>query len=179
MADPILITESSKNQIPLSHGLVARVDPEWFSPLSQYRWFAKGAGSSYSYAARTVKVGGKDHTIYMHRLITGAPAGICVDHANGDTLDNRTPNLRLCTKQQNVQNMKRPRTNTTGYKGVTFYESTGKWVARIRQPDGHLYLGSFSSPERAALAYNEAATRFHGEFARLNLLPAIPALPAV
>lgn len=100
--------------------------------------------------------------VYMHRLLTEAPDGIDVDHANGNGLDNRRGNLRLATRSQNQGNMRTRRGKR--FKGVTFYKRTGKWMARIQ----HRHLGYFETEEEAAAAYNEAAAETWGEFARLN-----------
>lgn len=112
--------------------------------------------------------------IYMHRLIIGAPIGTAVDHKNGDGLDNRRCNLRLCTPSQNSANAARRRP-VSGYRGV--YPRDSWWVVRI----GHDFqvVGKFASKVEAALFYDDLARTRWGEFARLNFphegeLPAFP-----
>lgn len=90
------------------------------------------------------------------------------DHINGNKLDNRRCNLRICTPHQN--NLNRP--NVTGkYKGVYWCKRLKKWMAQIMIGERNKYVGSFPNEEEAAFAYNEAAKKYHGEFARLNVLP--------
>lgn len=87
------------------------------------------------------------------------------DHVNGDRLDNRRENLRLASKLQNCQNRRKNVDNQSGYKGVGFEKSTGKWRARIRVNRIAKRLGSFDTPEQAYEAYCAAAREYHGEFA--------------
>lgn len=110
--------------------------------------------------------------VYMHRLIVGRDAdGKVVDHRSGDKLDNRRENLRACSLAENARST-RKREGAHPYKGVYFRPHMGKWRAQIRADRKIHRLGHFSSPEDAARAYNEAAARLHGEFARLNVIPA-------
>ena len=99
----------------------------------------------------------------MHRLITGASYGIEVDHINGDRLDNRRSNLRLCTKAENTRNKVQQKHNRFGLKGVSF--KCGKFYAQIQAHGKKYCLGYHSTPEEAHQAYCEAAFRLHGEFA--------------
>jgi hypothetical protein len=93
-----------------------------------------------------------------------------VDHRNGDGLDNQRANLRICTHSQNMYNAKKRSTNTTGFKGV--YRSRTKHIVRFRaQIQIHrkqIYLGSYSSLEDAARAYDNKAREIYGEFANTN-----------
>ena len=105
----------------------------------------------------------------MHRVITGAPDGKEVDHINGDGLDNRRCNLRICDGAQNRKNKGPAKSKLSRYLGVYYYHMPGVWRAAC---NGR-YLGTFTSEVAAALAYNEAALVQHGEFARLNQVPAM------
>ena len=107
---------------------------------------------------------GIDGIVYQaHRIIwlwmIGEWPELHLDHINGDRSDNRLCNLREATYSQNAQNRKLANNNTSGYKGVSF--KSNKWVAGIN-------LGAFNTKEEAALAYNEAATKLFGEYAKLN-----------
>lgn len=105
---------------------------------------------------------------YLHRLLLNAKKGQVVDHINGDTLDNRLCNLRICTNQENIRNSKIPKNNTTGYKGICYVPRNSKkpWSARVFNK----HLGYFKTKEAAALAYNIAAKKVYGKFARLNVV---------
>jgi hypothetical protein len=110
-----------------------------------------------------------ESTVYMHRLIMGNPEGKCIDHINGNKADNRRCNLRLCDKAQNLRNMpKRIGKYTSLYKGVHFDKNRSKWKAEITFEYKNIHLGRFNSQIEAAKAYNSAALRLFGEFAKLN-----------
>jgi hypothetical protein len=107
----------------------------------------------------------------MGRAILNAPAGMIVDHRDGDGLNNQRENLRLCTHSQNMQNRRLQRNNRSGYKGVYWIKAQGVWAARITVNRVPINLGRFDTAEQAARAYDEAALKYHGEFARLNAYP--------
>lgn len=102
----------------------------------------------------------------ISRLVMGIddPA-VLVDHINGDPLDNRRCNLRLCNYSQNAANKRRLTTNTSGFKGVTLHRRTGKWQAQLVKDGRSHYLGLYDDAESAGRAYAEAAQRLHGRFA--------------
>ena len=161
----------SCRQVPLSKGQFALVDAAWYETVIQVPWSAKWSASGY-YAAHNMRHNGKDVTIYMHRFIVNAIRGVRVDHRNGATLDNRRHNLRDANAKGNKHNQRGQAGSRSIYKGVSRYGDSCMWVARIGVGDARrVYLGSFTTEELAAAAYNEAALRYHGEFARLNTLP--------
>jgi hypothetical protein len=126
-------------------------------------WLAhKEAGGIYVYCrAQQLRV------VRLHRFIIEAPDGSLVDHANGNSLDNRRCNLRLATAQQNCWNSK-PR-GASGLKGVWLHRHSGLWTGTIRSPSGHRQsIGYFRDPLDAAEARDKLAADFHGEFAWLN-----------
>lgn len=149
--------------IKLTQGKFAIVDDSDHVGLSKYKWYAAKRG--YGFYAQRMK---NRQIIQMHRLLTGALKGQDVDHINGDTLDNRRENLRIVTRSQNEWNRDKQRNNSTGYKGVIL--SRGRYIARIRVHSKLINLGSFSDKKEAALAYNGGATKYHGEFAKLNVV---------
>lgn len=157
-------------EIPLTRGLVALVDIEDYDLLVQYKWLGTPHGST-AYAKRTayVTVDGrkKPYDEHMHRVVMKLPNGngLFVDHINGDGLDNRKSNLRVCTHSQNVMNQKRRNDNTSGYKGVSW--NSGAWVATISINRKQTCIGRFPTPAEAYEAYCKAAKEHHGEFARM------------
>jgi len=104
--------------------------------------------------------------VRMHRLILDCREGEFGDHINGDKLDNRRSNLRKATASQNAMNWSRK--NKSGFRGVYWFEKDQKYMAKIKTPQGHHYLGMYSDILEAAEAYNNAAKIYHKEFAVLN-----------
>ena len=133
------------------------------------KWYAHDNGSpgSKDYAMN----GSRDKSI--HRVVMHAPKGMCVDHINGDTLDNRKQNLRICTKAQNSQNKKLRCDSASGFKGVT-KSSKNSWLAYIGDPSTmhpnkrHIRLGTYPTAEEAAITYDKKAIELYGEFAYTN-----------
>ncbi len=148
-------------EIPLTKGFVALVDDEDFERLSVHRWHMVTA-----YAGRKVRNGDRVGATMMHRELMSPPPGMVVDHINGDTLDNRKNNLRVCTPSQNKTN--RICIGKSGFKGVESRRNGSVWVVRMNRESKQLYFGRFRSAEEAARAYDEHARKIHGEFARLN-----------
>lgn len=107
----------------------------------------------------------------MHRQILRVEdSTVFVDHKNANGLDNQRNNIRTCTSSQNMSNRCAPKHNTSGYKGVVKYANRSKFKAKIRVNGKDVYLGYFHSPKDAARAYNEAAVKYYGEFALLNII---------
>jgi len=143
--------------------LVDDNDYEW---LSQWKWRHFDNGGTTGYAIRT-RADGKG-CIFMHREILNLEKGEITDHVNGDGLDNRHCNLRKCTMTQNNQNSRKQRNNTSGYMGVSLEKIPNKWRARICYEGVKKHIGLFNNVEDAARAYDEAAKKYHEEFAALN-----------
>jgi hypothetical protein len=107
--------------------------------------------------------------LYMHQIILEVPEGMIIDHINHDGMDDRSVNLRPATRAQNSRNRKKfPRKCSSKYKGVYLHKSSLKWQARIMFEKKRRYLGYFNNEIDAAKAYDEAAKKYHGEFACLN-----------
>ena len=107
--------------------------------------------------------------VLMHRLIVGAKKGQHVDHINGNTLDNRRENLRLCTHAENMRNRDGSRFSASGVKGV--HKDGDRWRATLEVNGQRLFLGHYDDIELAAAAYRAAATYHHGRFARFATAP--------
>lgn len=99
----------------------------------------------------------------LHRVILNPGSGFVVDHINGDGFDNTRENLRVCTHAENIRNSK---VKCGRYKGVRKYGN--RWYARIKVNYKEIHIGSFANKEDAAIAYDNAAKKYHGEFARTN-----------
>lgn len=109
--------------------------------------------------------------VLLHRLLTNAPAGKVVDHIDGDPTNNTRANLRVCSHAENMRNRAMNFRSAVGRKGVYRAAEAGKatkFRARIQVGNRRINLGRFESAEAAAAAYNEAAKRYHGEFARAS-----------
>ena len=161
-------------EIELTRGKVTIVDDEDYSFLMQWNWYARSGDSPEYYATRSLHVSLENgkytrKAVIMHRVLTGAPNGYVVDHINGDTLDNRKSNLRVCRHANNIRNMRKSdRPLTSPYTGVSYHKKSGKWQASIKTQYKQKWLGNFIDPVKAAKAYNVAAIKQHGQFARLN-----------
>ncbi len=162
-------------KVPLTRGKFAIVDDADAELVSKYRWFCLNVG----YAARQVRIDGKEVTQMMHRLLLGAADDQLVDHINHDTLDNRRANLRLCTRTDNQRNQKRNSKNTTGHKGVSYDKRRNKFTASIHISGKQIHLGRFASVEDAAKAYEDAAARHFGEFSYSHSVAAAPSVSVV
>lgn len=114
----------------------------------------------------TVFVDGKSYLAHILAVfyVTGSWPEADIDHENRDGTDNRWKNLRIATRAQNKMNSKCRADNKCGFKGVSFKQ--GKWRPRIQVGDRRFYLGGFQTPEEAHAAYEAAAKKYFGEFAR-------------
>ena len=155
--------------IKLTKGQVALVDDGSFNLLSQYRWHA-GKNPNGKFYARRKSNGENEH---MHRMILNAPNGLDVDHVNGDSLDNRRANLRLCTRSENNMNRGVQCNNSSGYKGVTWNKRKNKFCAQIRKEKRHYHCGYFDKPKDAAISYDMVALMLYGDFAITNILKVV------
>lgn len=141
----------------IAGGKAAKVSPEDYAELSTYRWSMNTGG----YAQRTIGL----TKICLHQHLMRAPAGMEIDHIDGDKLNNTRGNLRICTKSQNQRNAK-SKSRKSKFKGIST-NGTG-WSARIHWNYNSVHLGTFSTEEAAARAYDRAAHAEDPEFARLN-----------
>ena len=157
-------------KVVLTQGKFALIDREDYPKIAPYKWCyhaIQGYAIATVYYVNPRRDRGQT-TFGMHRIITNAPVGIEVDHINGDKLDNRKQNLRLCLKRSNQANTGPRRHNKSGYKGVCLDKESGKFKAQININGRRKSLGRYNTPEEAALIYNEAAIAEYGEFAWVN-----------
>lgn len=157
-------------EIKLSAGKVTIVDDEDYALLSKYKWTYNPSGTGYAYTTKRQN-GNKIQHILMHRFLMKPEKGKIVDHKNGNGLDNRRENLRVCSQTENHRNQ-RPQVKEgkySKYKGVSWDKHRRKWITYITLPYRKFKcLGRYENEVDAAKAYNKAAINFFGEFARLN-----------
>lgn len=153
-------------EIKLTRGFVTQVDDEDYEWLNNRKWHAhtvKKNSSSYTKAQR--RESGK--VVIMSRYILSVhDPKVIVDHIDRNPLNNQKSNLRICSYRQN--NMNGRGWNKLGIKGVSFDARFNRYRAQITVDRKKIHLGSFSSKEDAAVAYNKAAIKYFGVFANLN-----------
>lgn len=157
--------------IQLTQGQVALVDDGDYEYLNQFKWCAHKNRSGNFYALRYSSViNGRGHRIHMSRQLLRLECGDKRqgDHINHNTLDNRQTNIRICTRQQNQMNRKPWQNSSSHFKGVSWCKRRKKWEVRMQLREKHIFLGYFEGEIDAALAYDLAAKKYHGEFAHLN-----------
>jgi len=154
-------------RIKLTQGKWAIVDNEDYEKLNKWKWCYYGG-----YAIRTIRTGVSKRTkCRMHWEVIGKPKdGFEVDHINGNGLDNKRSNLRICTHRENTMNAKRHKDGKSGFKGVSWQKRVKKWQAQINIGGIRTSLGYFITVKEAAQIYNEAAKKYFKDFARLNKL---------
>lgn len=156
-----IIIKLTKNQITV-------IDDEDYELVSKHKWRTLLRPDGKFVAIKSPST--ECSYLYLHRLIMKAPKGLVVDHINGDTLNNKKENLRICSQMQNNQNRQRI-ISKSKIKGV--YKSNNpnlkaNWVAQIVVNKHKICLGYFKTLEEASEAYDEAAEKYFGEFAYTN-----------
>jgi hypothetical protein len=157
---------------PITQGHWMLVDIDDYSFVSKRKWQIKYGCGIMKYARASFVMDGKRRNKCVHQILINAPKGMVIDHKNGNGLDNRRQNLRVCTYSQNGCNKKRTNRykETSKFKGVTWYGTNKyrKWLASITINKKTIYLGFFHTDTEAAMAFDKAALIYHGEFAYLN-----------
>lgn len=166
-ARPLRI-EGSIAIITLTQGYEAHIDAADAHLVEAFNWCVLiHPRRNAIYAARATRIP-KKQMFLLHRVLTEAPENLQVDHMDGNGLNNRRSNLRLCSRLQN-QISKGPRSdNRSGLKGVSWCSKAKKWQSEIMLHGKRKWLGYFAAPEDAHAAYADAAHELHGEFARLK-----------
>ena len=153
-------------EIELRPGFTVIIDDADYERVSKFRWNLHKTPKNY-YAYRNERNGSWRRRQLIHHFLLGTETSdTLIDHVNGNGLDNRRENLRICSKKENCRNTPKRCNNTSGYKGVG--KCGKKWRAMIGVDGKRTHLGVFENIIDAVKAYNDAAIKYHGEFARLN-----------
>ena len=160
------VPEPGSKWIPLSRGKFSIVDECTYNKLMENMWYVTEKG----YAVRNVRIGGERKTRYMQEEIIDVPDGMERDHINRNKLDNRRQNLRPCFRSQNMANKAKYFGNktTSKFKGVSFNKRDRLFYAVGATSSGKPYIGCFRKEEDAAIAYDNWARKYYGEFALTN-----------
>ena len=153
-------------KIQLTQNKYALVDYEDYEKINKYNWQVSKNKRSY-YATRKNK---NKSRIIMHRILINCPENLQVDHINGNGLDNRKENLRICTTSQNAKNKRLNKNNTSGFKGVIWCKHHKKWLARICVDRKLKFLGYFIKINDAKEAYIKASKQYHKEFSNCGII---------
>lgn len=146
-------------------GYSAIVDDDDYEKLVTCKWCVHRnplSGLCYAYTVKKCKL------VYMHRIIMQTPSGMHTDHINGNGLDNRKVNLRVCTNAQNQANYRTVR-GQSQYRGV-YRVRGGAWRAQTRHMGKKIYIGTFKTELEAAVAYEKKIKELKGEFAKTILI---------
>jgi hypothetical protein len=154
--------DESVRYVPLTKGKFAIVDAADYERVSRYKWCVSGSGNRL-YAVRS----DRGRHVSMHRLLTNAPRGMVVDHIDGNGLNNRRSNLRVCTQRQNLYNS-RPKGKSSRFKGVCWDKNRRQWIVLISNGERSIHVGRFDDEVEAARAYDRKAFELFGEYAWLN-----------
>lgn len=160
--------------IKLNHGKFTEIDDEDWEKVKDFKWYAQKEKSGFNkFYATTGILKEKNErkyysTMQMQRFLLNPQKGMICDHIDGNPLNNKRNNLRICTIAQNAHNIKWNKRNKSGYKGVLWDKNRKKWMCQIVVKKIPLKMGRFKNIGEAALAYNTAAKQYYGEFASLN-----------
>lgn len=155
--------------IELTQGLRAIVDDEDFEELNKYRWCAAKDGTRFYVIRSKMLSGSRKKTVRMHRIVLNLlDKNICVDHIDGNGLNNQKSNLRICNHAQNGANCRIRIKNKSGYIGVYWNKQLNKWHSQIFVDRKKIHLGFYNCLIKAIKKRDEAAIKHCGEFAKLN-----------
>ncbi|MGU7923375.1 HNH endonuclease [Streptococcus suis] len=140
-----------------SRGYIFEFSLEDWELVTKWSWSVDPRG----YLAATVNNCHKT----LHNYLMNPSKGFVVDHVNGNKLDNRRTNLRICTPHQNSFNSCVSKNNKLGVKGVSLTPH-GRYRARIMVNRKEIRLGHFEKIEDAITARKKAEKKYFGEYAR-------------
>lgn len=150
----IIIMNANKKEVARTIVDIADVEK-----VAGHKWYLH----NYGYVVTLV---GRSEQLLMHRLLMQPPDDMQIDHIDGNPLDNRRCNMRICTNQQNSWNSKISTRNKSGIKGVSFDKRSNKWRARIHLNGKDVHLGYFNDVDEAKKARKQAEIKYFKEFRR-------------
>jgi len=146
------------------------IDLEDYDKIKEYKWYVKKDYYSGCFYVSSHDLTTKNKkSIRLHRIVMDAKSDQIIDHVNHDTLDNRKQNLRFCSHQENMRNKGKLKNTSSKYKGVSFHKRDKIYTAHITIDKKLIHLGTFKNEIQAAMAYDEAAVKYFGEYANLNI----------
>lgn len=172
------IVESDRVEFDAGSGCIAIIDAADWEQVSRLAWRAEQNRPKTHWYVRSMprKTVGHQRSTYLHRLLLNAPAGVLVDHVNGNGLDNRRANLRFSNPTLNGANrVKKSGPKSSAYKGVYATKDckTPRWAAATSSMGKTAYLGTYTDEALAALAFDCASIESYGEHARTNFPHAV------
>ncbi|TFB85819.1 hypothetical protein E3O44_12520 [Cryobacterium algoricola] len=163
-----LVAEAGVLKIPLggrAMGTFGLADVIHLESIAGHKWHVDTGG----YVIRNAIPRGR--SVYLHDVVVGEKNGLVVDHIDGNKLDNRCANLRLVPRgKNNINRAKISRSKPSQYKGVFWAKANNKWLVKIGHDHQYTHIGYFDNEVDAAMAYNSAAKKYHGIYARLNVI---------
>ncbi len=148
--------------LPLTKGYVTVIDKADAALVAGRSWYVNDGGDK-----PYVRGWDNGRQIALHRLLM-QPGELVVDHIDGNPLNNRRSNLRVCTQAENARNKICKPKGSSRFKGVHLTPS-GSWRAQVRIGDKRVNLGNYTTEKAAARAYDKGAIEAHGEFAMTNV----------
>ena len=156
-----LVIDISTPKFPYAEMLIDKMDWIFVRGTKGLGRIYPRSANKYAYPYATAKI--KQKPIGIHKIIMGYESE--VDHINHNGLDNRSVNLRKCTRTQNAQNTRTPRNNTSGHKGVSWHKEDKRWRAQIGVGGKSVRLGEYRTIEEAIMVREQAVEKHFGEFA--------------
>lgn len=151
-------------EIVTQKGERIKVDDNTYEQVKDFHWHLNTTGYPV-----TKTFNGP--TYFLHHYVLPQKENYVIDHIDRDKTNCQASNLRYATRSQNNANGSIYKNNTSGYRGVHYIKGRDKnWRAGVRVNKKLIVSKRCFTQEEAALAYNELAIKYFGEFANLNVI---------